>query len=143
MRATRIPLRWLMAVGIVSGAESQPQHAVLNRPGKYTEVTAASQSDYSSGGATLPVVPWFGWSDRDGNQTYDFPDPERGQAFRKLSFLQRLYVMAEHEEYVRVVSDPNISGRILSKAARDFGWIHKSKMLSRQLKHYEEKSLIG
>ena len=74
---------------------------------------------------------WQVYSDRSNNQTTSAPNG--GVEIARLGFLEALYVLEERGEYLRVVKDPDLGlgddPMKFSKKAKDFGWIHKNKLL--------------
>ena len=133
-RWIRVALLGATCALFIASASAQ-QSRVLTKPYKYERPTGQMQTRGGLGrnhpGDLNPAFVWSVYSDRVNNETYRQPD---STSLRRdqLPFLKPLYVLEEggpDGDYIHVVHDSNLDGFDLSSSQKDYGWVHKSKVL--------------
>ena len=126
-------LLFLLHIGF--GWTATSAQPTMAKPYRYGLPTRKMQTRDGLGrnqpGDLNPAFVWSVYSDRDHNPTYTEPDSTLPE-MERLSFAQQLYVLEEggsDGDYIHVVYDPGLDGFDLSGHQKDYGWIHKSKVL--------------
>ncbi len=105
---------------------------ILNFPAKFSNSAEPTVSDINQ----YPIFHdnrsveknWVVYSDRNNNPT--FSRPGSNGIFKRTQFLQKFFVVEEDGDFIHIVEDETDPLDIkLSNNAKDYGWIHKSKVL--------------
>jgi hypothetical protein len=98
---------------------------ILEKPTKYQH--PVDNLDLSDSKDRVTTLPWIVFSDRSENVSYS--DTSKSKARSRLGFFEWYYVVEEEKDFVHVVKDSIARALTLSKAAKDFGWIEKKRVL--------------
>ncbi|MEM7374165.1 MAG: type VI secretion system protein TssR domain-containing protein [Bacteroidota bacterium] len=122
----------LFILGTALFAQTLPKGAkAKDWPSKYTNPVMGVDLAPAKKGEVFEGAAWQVYSDRVNNVTTS--QPNGGSKVATLGFLELLYVYQEQGEYLRLVKDPKFGMGMeelaFSTEAKDFGWIHKEKLL--------------
>ncbi|MCD4745506.1 MAG: hypothetical protein K8R58_04340 [Bacteroidales bacterium] len=73
-------------------------------------------------------VPWVVYSDCADNYTIEKPNST--SKYKKLSFLEKFYVLEENDKYIHLIKDTKMSyDGLFSSQAEDYGYVKKDNLL--------------
>jgi hypothetical protein len=105
---------------------------ILDRPVRYVDGPDGTYEAPSPEKKGRKAVLYIVYSDRDNNPTYE--SPKSGAKVKEtIGFMQPFFVVEDAEDYVHIVEFNAKGYDLLSKKItsdlKDYGWIHKDKML--------------